>query len=266
MDRVGIMSASQYRDTANVIRARIKNGTYRLGEQLPREDELAEELDQNRATVNRALKVLAAEGLLRVHRGVGTFVRDLPPLPRHAAVRHSREHRERAGSRGALATELAELGYTMRSDNTVGPGRPPEHVAEVLGVDPDADSVIVRARHMRAVPSGGKREVPIQIATSYIPRTIADGTPIAEEDSGVGGISSRLAELGHAQQELEERITVRPPTDREAKFLEMEPGQRVYDITHIGWTADNRPVKVTCYIMPTHQWDLRYRYPVDPSH
>lgn len=258
------MSASQYLDAANEIRNRIKNGIYPPGECLPREDQLAEELGQHRATINRALKILAAEGLVRVHRGKGTFVRDLPPLPRHAAVRHSREHRERAGSRGALATELAALGYALRSDNTVGPGRPPEHVAEILGVDPETESVIVRARYMRAVPTGRKREVPIQIATSYIPRSIADGTPIAEEDSGVGGISSRLAELGHAQHELEERITVRPPTEREARFLEMEQGQRVYDITHIGWTADERAVKVTVYIMPTHQWYLRYRYPIDP--
>ena len=103
----------------------------------------------------------------------------------------------------------------------------------------------------RSQPNEGRPPLPwgwafvlpsIQIATSYIPRSIADGTPIAEEDSGVGGISSRLAELGHAQHELEERITVRPPTEREARFLEMEQGQRVYDITHIGWTADERAV------------------------
>lgn len=258
-------AASQYREIANVIRAHIRDGTYARGGQLPREDDLAAQLKANRVTVNRALKILVAEGLLRVHRGKGTFVSELPPLPRYAAIRHSQEHRERGGSGGALVTELTELGYTLRSDNTVSPGRPPAHVAEILGVDPEADSVIVRARRMRAIPAEGTREVPIQIATSYIPRTIADGTPIAEMNSGVGGISSRLVDLGHGQQELEERITVRPPTDDEASLLEMVEDQRVYDITHIGWTADDRPVKVTVYIMPTHQWDLRYRYPIDSA-
>ncbi|MGW4426400.1 GntR family transcriptional regulator [Streptosporangium sp. NPDC004631] len=258
-------AASQYREIAHVIRARIEDGIYPRGQKLPREENLAEELGVNRATVNRALRILVAEGLVRVHRGVGTIVRELPPLSRHAATRHSRERRERAGSRGALATELADLGYTLRSENSVGPGRPPERVAEILGVDPKKDSVIVRARRMRAAPSEGTKEVPIQIATSYIPRSIADGTPIAQEDSGVGGISSRLAELGHAQQELEERIIVRPPRPDELAFLGISEDERVYDITHIGWTADDRPVKVTIYIMPTHQWDLRYRYPVDPT-
>lgn len=252
-------ASSQYRDVANTVRARITDGTYRRGSILPIEDELADEFGVNRGTVNRAMRILQSEGLLHVHRGKGWIVHELPPLPRDAATRHSRAHRERAGSRGALATELAELGYKLRSDNTVSPGRPPARVAEILGVDSETESVIVRARYMRAA------EVPIQIVISYIPLTIAEGTPIAQEDSGVGGISSRLAELGHAQAEIEERIIVRPPAAQEAAFLRMTEDQRVYDILHIGWTADDRAVKVTTYVMPTHQWDLRYRYSVEPG-
>ncbi|MEV6987282.1 GntR family transcriptional regulator [Sphaerisporangium sp. NPDC051017] len=250
---------SQYRETADKIRSAIADGTYQRGVLLPNEDQLAAELHVNRVTVNRALQILRAEGLVRVHRGVGTIVHELAPMLRDAAVRHSRARRERGGSRGALATELADLGYELRSDNTVEPGYPPALVAELLGVNPDEKSVIVRARRMFA------QNVPIQLVTSYIPIAIAQGTPIAQEDSGVGGISSRLAELGHAQHEIEERIAVRPPLPQEADFLRMTEDQRVYEIVHIGWTVDDRPVKVTLYVMPTHQWALRYRYPVDPS-
>ncbi|WP_157253255.1 UTRA domain-containing protein [Nonomuraea typhae] len=186
-------------------------------------------------------------------------VHELPPLVRNAAIRHSKEHRERGGVRGALASELAELGYKLQSDNTVAPGKPPADVAAVLGVDPDEQSVVVRARYMRA------EGVPIQIATSYIPLSIAEGTPIAEVDPGVGGISSRLAELGHGQARITERIRVRPPTPAEAAFLRMTEDQRVYYIVHTGWTGDDRPVKVNIYVAPTHQWDLVYEYPVEPG-
>jgi hypothetical protein len=55
----------------------------------------------------------------------------------------------------------------------------------------------------------------------------------------LGNISSRLAELGHAQNEIEERITVRPPSSEEAAFLRMTKDQRVYEIVHIGWTIDD---------------------------
>ncbi|MEU4834141.1 GntR family transcriptional regulator [Streptosporangium sp. NPDC023615] len=249
---------SKFRQVADAIRAAVQRGDHPRGEALPKEEELAEQLGVSRATVNDAIRVLVAEGLVRIHRGKGMFVTELPPIVRDAAVRHSRAHRERGGSRGSLATELAELGYRLRSDNSVGPGRPPDVVAEVLGVDAGTDSVIVRARHMFA------DDIPIQIATSYIPLSIGADTPIAELDSGVGGISSRLAELGHAQVEIEERITVRPPAPEEAGFLKMSEDQRVYEILHIGWTGDDRPVKATVYVMPTHQWSLRYRYPAEP--
>lgn len=251
--------ARHYRDVAATIRQAIASGVYPRGSLLPNEDQLAAELDVNRATVNKALNILKSEGLLRVHMGVGTYVHELAPILRDAAVRHSRAHRERGGVRGSLAGELDQLGYALDSDNTIGSGRPPVDVAEVLGVDPDADSVIVRARRMRA------QGVPIQIVTSYIPRDIADGTPIAERDPGVGGISSRLAELGHAQAEIEENLQIRPPTPDEARFLRMTPDQRVIEIFHIGWTATNRAVKVNIYILPSYQWNLRYRYPIDPA-
>jgi hypothetical protein len=60
-----------------------------------------------------------------------------------------------------------------------------------------------------------------------------------------------LAELGHAQNKIEERITVRPPTPQEATFLPMTEDLRVYEIVHFGWTIDDRPAKVTLYVMPT---------------
>ncbi|MFE0156837.1 GntR family transcriptional regulator [Nonomuraea sp. NPDC059007] len=253
-------STASYRQVADTIRESIRDGLYPRGSLLPNEDALAAELGVHRATINKALKILKAEGLVYVHMGVGTYVHQLPPLLRDAAVRHSRAHRERGGVRGALASEMAAHSYTLDSDHGVGPARPPAAVADVLGVDPDTDSVIVRGpRYMRA------EDVPIQIVTSYIPRSIADGTLIAELDSGVGGISSRLAELGHAQADIVEDIEVRPPTPEEARFLRMTPDQRVFDIFHTGLTADGRAVKVNLYVMPTYQFKLRYRYPVDPE-
>ncbi|GAA3722404.1 GntR family transcriptional regulator [Nonomuraea antimicrobica] len=252
-------STASYRQVADTIRRFIHDGTYPRGSLLPNEDTLADELGVHRATVNKALKILKAEGLVYVHMGVGTYVHKLPPILRNAAVRHSRAHRERGGARGSLASELEQLGYSLDNQTTIGPGRPPAEVAEVLGVDPDNDSVIIRARRMYA------EGVPIQIVTTYIPRSIAEGTPMAERDPGVGGISSRLAELGHAQVDIQEDVDVRPPTDEEARFLRMTPDQRVYEIFHMGLTRDDQPVKVNLYVLPTYQWKLRYRYSADPD-
>ena len=54
--------------------ARIQNGTWPAGELIPTETELAAEYGCARATVNRALQVLADSGILERRRKVGTRV------------------------------------------------------------------------------------------------------------------------------------------------------------------------------------------------
>lgn len=44
------------------------------GEQLPNENELATKLHISRTTLREAIHILAAQGILVIHRGRGTFV------------------------------------------------------------------------------------------------------------------------------------------------------------------------------------------------
>jgi GntR family transcriptional regulator len=248
--------ASQYQDVAARLRATIAS-QYPRGSQLPTEDQLAQQLGVHRVTVNRALSILRAEGLVYVHRGKGTFVTEIPPIRRNAVLRYSRDARERSGGRGAFAAEIAALGRSPRSDVTVSRVVPPSRVAIILGVSDQAETCIRRARSMYA------DDTPVQIADSYIPLEIAAGTAIENEDSGAGGIISRFAELGLAQVRITEEINIRPPEPDEADFLRMSPDQRVYDVTHTGWTADGRPVEVCLHVMPAHQWRLEYEWSTD---
>jgi GntR family transcriptional regulator len=251
--------ASQYHEVAARLRAAIQSGTYPRGTKLPTEDELAAQLGVHRATVNRALGILRADGLVYVHRGKGTFVTEIPPIHRNAVTRYSREARERAGGRGAFDAEIRAMGRTPRSELTVTRGQPPQRVADILGTSAGEQSCVIRGRRMFA------DDTPVQIADSYIPLDIAAGTPIEEHDSGPGGIVSRFADLGHAQVRITERLGIRPPTSQEAEFLQMSPDQRVLDVIHTGWTAEGRAVEVCLHVMPAHQWDLEYEWPADPA-
>jgi GntR family transcriptional regulator len=247
-----------YRQVAARIRDGITQGEYQAGSMLPTEDELAERLGTTRAVVNRALRILRAEGLVRAERGKGTTVTTMTQsIKRNAVARYQRAARERASGRGAFDSEIKALGMTPRSDLTVEQRTPPASVAQILGIGLDTP-VAVRARRMFA------DDTPVQLADSYIPLDIADGTPLMQQDSGPGGIISRFAELGLAQARITERINVRAPTDQESAFLNMESEQRVYEITHTGWTSDDRPVEVCVHVMPTHLWELDYEWPCEP--
>jgi GntR family transcriptional repressor for pyruvate dehydrogenase complex len=63
-------------DIADSIRSRIFDGTYRPGQKLPPERELARQLKVNRGSLREALKKLQHLGLIRIRQGDGTRVLD----------------------------------------------------------------------------------------------------------------------------------------------------------------------------------------------
>jgi GntR family transcriptional regulator len=249
---------SQYRQLADLLRERILRGDYPPGSTFPSEPELAAEHGLSRPTVNRALLVLRNEGLIRVERGRGTIVRSVPTIPRYATTRYARENRESEGARGAFDTEISRLGFEPRSDLVqVGQVSAPTDVAAALALGAGADALI-RKRHMYAA------DTPVQLATSYVPWSIAEGTQLEQTDTGPGGTYSRLAELGYAPARFTETIALRPPTSEEADFLKLSDEQHVLAIFHVARTADERPVEVTIHVLPPHQWELHYDWPAEP--
>jgi GntR family transcriptional regulator len=247
---------SQYRQLADQIRAAIEAGEYPPGSALPSEPEMASRYDVSRPTVNRAVAILRNEGLVHVRRGVGASVREIPVIRRDATTRYQKAAREQAGSRGAFDGEIRRLGMEPRSDVEVSLVIPPPLVSAALGLPEGVPNTIQRMRRMYA------NDIPIQMAPSYIPAAIAEGTPIAEVDSGPGGIVSRFEELGYAQVRITETVRVRRPDDEERRFLRLEDGQQVIEIWHTGWTAEGRAVEVCVCCVPAHLWALDYGWAV----
>ncbi len=252
---------SKYRMLANTLREAILRGDYPPGTRFPSEPELVRLLGHahvSRTTVNRALLVLRAEGLLRVERGRGTIVRSVPTIRRDANTRYARANREQDEARGAFDSEINELGFAAHSDLVqVGRVSPPGDVAAALKLEAGEDALI-RKRHMYA------GETPVQLATSYVAWSIAEGTKLVEADTGPGGTYSRLAELGHAPTRFTESIALRPPSTEEADFLRLSDEQHVFTIFHRAWTSDDVTVEVTIHVLPPHQWELHYSWPAEP--
>jgi GntR family transcriptional regulator len=251
---MGIHMPVSYGRIVATIRSDIRSGKYPPGSTLPAEPELAQRFGVSRSTVNRALSLLRSEGLVRPQQGRGTVVNPRPVIKRNAAARQRRDMREGSGGRGAFDAELRSLGLEPRSDVQVGRSAVPGTVAPLLGTTAD---VVFRRREMYA------DAVPVQLATSYIPADLAEGTPIAQPDTGPGGLYSRLADVGHAPVRFAELVQVRTPDDAEADFLQLDQDQRVYVITRIAYDSDDRPIEVCVHVLPTHQWDLAYEWPAE---
>ncbi|GAB3268748.1 GntR family transcriptional regulator [Chitinimonas naiadis] len=67
-------SVPAYQAIKDYILAEIQAGSWRAGDQVPSENELVKRFGVARMTVNRAVRELAAEGVLTRSQGAGTFV------------------------------------------------------------------------------------------------------------------------------------------------------------------------------------------------
>ena len=246
---------SQYRQLADILRIAIEAMEFPPGGKLPSEDILARKYKVSRPTVNQAIKILRAEGLVKVTRGKGAVVTGIPVIRRNAMARYQKHSRERGQARGAFDSEIRSLGLVPRSDLALSRIPAPLDISTALQI-PAGSYVIVRKRHMFA------NDVPIQLAPSYIPADIADGTALAEHDSGPGGIVSRFKDLGFQQVHISETIKVRRATDEERQFLELEEDQAVTEIFHVGYAASGRAVEVCVHSIPSDRWLLEYEWDI----
>lgn len=244
-----------YRQIADSLRSQIRDGEVAEGELLPSEAALVERYGASQGTVRKALAILKAEGLTASKSGVGVFVRPQRPILRVANDRFARENRLGRGGKAAFVVELERQGLVPRSDVTVeGPIDPPEQVAELLGLG-DAEMVVARRRRMFA------DDEPVQLATSYIPWTIAEGTQISQDDSGPGGIYARIEESGRQITRFREDVAARPATPEEADELRLDLGAPVILVIRVAYDDADTPVEVCEHTMNAARYRLSYQFP-----
>ena len=242
---------ARYRQVAAELRAAIKRGDYPAGEALPSQPELARQYGLNQTSINRAIAVLRAEGLVRVEHGRGAFVQEVPTVKRVRRIPHG------GTSGGSFAAEMRSAGLEPRAplvDLATVPA--PEEVAARLQI-PGGDPVVRRTRHMFA------SDRPVQLAVSYIPLAIAGSEDIALPDTGPTGLYARLAERGFPVKRFVEEIEARRPRAEEASFLELTEAQQVLEVVRIAYTADGTPVETVINVFPSQQWRLSYEWLTD---
>ncbi|HEY7057575.1 MAG TPA: GntR family transcriptional regulator [Vicinamibacterales bacterium] len=110
-----------YRQIVDEICRAVAVGVLKVGEPLPPTRQLAADMNVNPNTVQHAYRTLAAEGVVEMRRGLGTFVAATPRDPRHRSETIARQIAERAlreGFRhGILASDL------IRALQEIAPGK-----------------------------------------------------------------------------------------------------------------------------------------------
>jgi GntR family transcriptional regulator len=242
-----------FRQISDHLREVISSGRLGEGDQLPSETQLVEHYGVTRTTAREALAVLKAEGLVVSEHGRGSYVRPRPKVRRLASDRFARRHRE--AGKAAFVAEVEAAGSSPSVDQIrVTEERPSADVAGRLGLS-GREKVVVRRR--RYLIDGH----PVELATSFIPASLAKGTPIAEPNTGPGGIYARIEELGHRLDRYAEEVRARMPLPDEARALALPPGVPVFHLVRTAYDTDGRAVEVCDTVMSSDVYQLDYELP-----
>lgn len=244
---------SRYSRVADRLRHSIREGReYLPGQALPSEEELARQYGLSRPSINKAIRMLVAEGLVRIERGRGVYVRE-----RHPVIGVSASYVTRRGGqdRAQWGDELARLGMRgTQKLREVVTTTAPDDMAGWLRLDDD-ELVVVRRRTLYADAE------PIQLLDSYYPTRIAEGTELAQEGKVPGGSPAALERLGIELSWVHERVWTRMPTTEQMRLLKLGVGIPVLMHLRVSYDTGDEPVEAYEAVMAGDRHVLSYDLP-----
>jgi len=219
------------------IRRRLQDGSWKAGDRIASESELVAALAVSRMTVNRALRELSDEGLLRRVAGVGTFVAEEKPQSGLLQVANLAEE---IRARGHVHT--CEVVLQAREAASLG-------VAAALGLS-TGDSVF----HVVCVHR--ENGVPVQLEDRFV-------TPQAVPDFLDQDFSRRLPGEHLLQavplDEVEHVVDALGASIEEAQWLEIQAGDACLVLTRRTWSRGRAVTYVRC-IHPGTRYRLGTRF------
>jgi GntR family transcriptional regulator len=240
---------SRYGRVAEQLRRAIQRGDYPPGTALPSEAALAAEHDLSRISINKAIRALVAEGLVRIERGRGVYVREQLPIIDMSSSYVTARDRE---GRALWRTELDRQGMSgSQVIREVVITEPPDHVAGWLELDDD-EQVVVRRRLLYA------HTEPAQLADSYYPARRASGTELERDDKLAGGTVAALQRLGVTLGRFHEQVAARMPSREQARLLQLGGGIPVLVHTRVTYDDNDTPVEFCEAVMAGDRHVMSY--------
>jgi GntR family histidine utilization transcriptional repressor len=206
--------AARYLQVKQFVLSRISAGTLAVGDRVPSENELVRELEVSRMTANRALRELAADGVLVRVAGVGTFVAE------QRAQAHPLEVRN-------IADEIRSRGHEHVAKVIFhGSGSATRELAERCGVSPGAKLDHTLLIHYEGV-------LPLQVEDRYVNPTVVPG--YLQNDFSAITPHQYLMQAAPLQR-AEHTVRAMVPDNRIRRMLKLEAGDACLLIMRRTWS------------------------------
>lgn len=241
-----------FEQVADALRERITRGELEPGAQLPSFSQLVAEYGVAVTTAQRAIRTLKSEGLVEGTPGKGNYVRRERKIVTLSASYIKPDEGGTWTSWRAAAREQGMEGTQVI--DAVEAVEPPSQVADALRT-PEGGRAVVRRRTMYL---NGK---PVQLADTYFPPEIAEGTALAGSAKIPGGAAALLDELGYSTVECDEFVSARMPTVAESEALDIGEGVPVIEIFRVTKAAGDVPVQCETFVLAADRHRLKYSLP-----
>ena len=226
-----------YLQIKKTIEQRISSGEWTAGQKLPSENDLVAALDVSRMTINRALRELTQEGLIKRVHGLGSFVAE---TPRHASLIELQD----------IALEIEQAGGRHRSRVlALREIDVPPDIAAAMELDAGSAVFHLRAVHYRD-------DIPMQLERRFVnPHAM----PAFIEQDFTRQTSTAYLLRQFKPDEMEHRVSAVIPGAGTRKLLAMDAGQPCLRLTRRTWKHDQVVTYVTL-TYPGDRYDLGARY------
>ena len=226
-----------YLQIKQIIQQRIDSGEWPAGQKLPSENELVNALEVSRMTINRALRELTQEGLIRRVHGVGSFVAE---ARRHASLIELQD----------IALEIEHDGkrHRIRLLQQTSVHADP-FIADALEISLGDPVFYLSAVHYQD-------ELPIQLESRYVN---AKAMPrfMQQDFSRITPTAYLLEQF--KPDEMEHRVSAVMPDPEVRELLAMQAGQPCLRLTRRTWHQQQVVTYVTL-TYPGDRYELGARY------
>lgn len=229
------MPSPKYLEIQNLLLQRIKNGDYQEGQLIPKEVDLAEQLNVSRPTVRHAIRNLVQAGYLERRKKRGTIVTQTKIKQQFT---HVIESYNTEIQNNGLVAKTQVLNFSTEKAN--------DEVAEALTIKPNTE--VYKLVRLRSADNK-----PVVFVITYLP--IAQLPDLQKIDFTNHSLYSELAKAGLEITHVSRKIEVHPATEEEAQLLETDIKAPIFYFHTIGFTKDHRALE---YSIASYRGDLNY--------
>jgi GntR family transcriptional regulator len=254
--------AAKYERITADLRRKIRAHYLAPGEQMPSQTALAEQYRVSVPTIQQALGVLEAEGLIDSVQGIGTYIR----APRNR-VRRETDRYQWEKDRARLPLE--ERSQTGAVEHDTGLGIDDlDFEAEYRNTDADKDlaaafgvevgTKLLHRIYRTRVRSEGTA---LSLIDSYLVYEVAAANPSllsADHEPWPGGTQNQLYTIGIEIDRIIDAITARPPQADETELLGIGLGVAVLVLRKTSIDTGGRVVEVSDVVMPGDRTVMTY--------